>query len=186
MPKHRAPYPPEFRQQLIELVWAGRSPHELSKEFEASAQSIRDWVAQAERDRGKRKDGLTSAEREGLTRLRHELAKRSLNGTSWQKPRPGSPRRGSRCSPTSRAGTTHGDGTRLWAACRQRNSRGVTPRPAKPQIPARPRALRAFECQNARLSTEPGQLQLQTNELGPHARLIMLARAFVICSSQAD
>ena len=73
MAKNRRPYPPEFRQQMIELVWAGRTPHSLGQEFEASAQTIRNWVAQAERDKGKRKDGVTSAEREELTRLRHEL-----------------------------------------------------------------------------------------------------------------
>jgi transposase len=41
-------YPPEFRQQLIELVRAGKSPEELAREFEPLAQSIRSWVKQAE------------------------------------------------------------------------------------------------------------------------------------------
>jgi len=57
---------------MIELVHAGRSPEELAKEFEPSAQAIRNWVAQADRDAGKRSDGLTSAEREELVRLRRE------------------------------------------------------------------------------------------------------------------
>ncbi|GAA4049129.1 transposase-like protein [Nonomuraea soli] len=34
-------YPPEFRRQMVELVRAGRSPEELAKEFQPSAQSIR-------------------------------------------------------------------------------------------------------------------------------------------------
>lgn len=72
MPKSRRPYPPEFRQQMVELVRAGRSPEELSKEFEPSAQSISNWVAQADRDGGKRKDGLTTAEREEIVQLRRE------------------------------------------------------------------------------------------------------------------
>jgi len=72
MSKSRKPYPPEFRQQLVDLVHAGRTPHELSREFEPTAQSITNWVAQDERDRGKRKDGLTTAECEELTRLRRE------------------------------------------------------------------------------------------------------------------
>jgi len=72
MPRTRKPYPPEFRQQLVELVRAGRSPEELSREFEPSAQSISNWVAQADHDAGKRKDGLTSSEREELARLRKE------------------------------------------------------------------------------------------------------------------
>lgn len=70
MPKTRRPYPPEFREQMVALVRAGRTPQELSREFEPTAQSIINWVAQADRDEGKRKDGLTSAEREELRRLR--------------------------------------------------------------------------------------------------------------------
>ncbi len=54
MSKTRAPYAPEFRQQMIELVRSGRSPEELSREFEPSAQAIRNWVAQADRDEGRR------------------------------------------------------------------------------------------------------------------------------------
>lgn len=63
-------YAPEFRQRMIELVAAGRTPEELAREFEPSAQAIRNWVAQAQRDAGKRGDGLTSCEREELVRLR--------------------------------------------------------------------------------------------------------------------
>ena len=70
MPKTRRPYPPEFREQMVALVRAGRTPEELSREFEPTAQTIINWVAQADRDEGKRKDGLTSAEREELRRLR--------------------------------------------------------------------------------------------------------------------
>ena len=72
MSKTRAPYAPEFRQQIVELVRAGRSPEELAREFEPSAQAIRNWVAQADRDEGRRSDGLTSSEREELRRLRRE------------------------------------------------------------------------------------------------------------------
>src|SRR5690606_10072766 len=45
---------------------------ELSREFEPSAQAIRNWVKQAELDEGKRADGLTSREKEELERLRRE------------------------------------------------------------------------------------------------------------------
>ena len=68
----RRAYPPEFRRQIIELVRAGRTPEDLAQEFEPSAQSIRNWVAQADRDEGRRADGLTSTERAELTRLRRE------------------------------------------------------------------------------------------------------------------
>ena len=72
MSKTRPPYTPEFRRQIIELVRAGRSPDELAKEFEPTAQSIRNWVAQADRDAGRREDGLSSSERDELSRLRRE------------------------------------------------------------------------------------------------------------------
>jgi transposase len=73
MPKTRPPYPPEFRRPMVELVRTGRSPEELARAFEPSAQAIRTWVQQAERDDGRRDDGLTSAEREELRRLRREV-----------------------------------------------------------------------------------------------------------------
>lgn len=65
-------YAPEFREQMVGLVRAGRTPQELAREFGVSAQAIRNWSAQDERDRGQRKDGLTTAEREELARLRRE------------------------------------------------------------------------------------------------------------------
>jgi transposase len=72
MPKSRRSYPPEFRRQLVEVVQAGRSPEELAREFEPTAQSIRNWVAQAARDAGRGDGGLTTVEREELGRLRRE------------------------------------------------------------------------------------------------------------------
>ena len=81
MSQTHPPYPPEFRpacawhadrQQMVALVRAGRSPGELDREFEPSDQTIRNWVAQADRDEGFREDGLKSAEREELQRLRRE------------------------------------------------------------------------------------------------------------------
>ena len=45
MGKTRAAYPPEFRRQMVDLVRAGRSPEELAREFEPTAQSIRNWLA---------------------------------------------------------------------------------------------------------------------------------------------
>ena len=72
MPKSHSPYPPEFRRRMVELVRAGREPEELARQFEPSAQAIRNWVAQAARDDGHRQDGLTTDEREELRRLRRE------------------------------------------------------------------------------------------------------------------
>ena len=72
MPKSHKPYPPELKQRLIEMVRAGRNPDELAEKFEPTAQSIRNWVAQAERDAGRRTDGLSTEERDELRRLRRE------------------------------------------------------------------------------------------------------------------
>ncbi len=72
MGKTRSPYPPAFRRQLVARVRAGRTPAELSREFEPTAPSIHNWVRQADRDEGPREEGLTSNEREALRRLRRE------------------------------------------------------------------------------------------------------------------
>ncbi|MFO1087043.1 MAG: transposase, partial [Reyranellaceae bacterium] len=40
MSKKRSPYPPEFRQQIVDLARAGRNPEELAREFGPSGQAI--------------------------------------------------------------------------------------------------------------------------------------------------
>ena len=56
----------------VALVRTGRTPGELAREFECSASAIRNWVRQADRDAGRREDGLTSLELEEVRRLRRE------------------------------------------------------------------------------------------------------------------
>ena len=73
MQRIRSRYAPEFRRQMVELVRSGRTPESLGREFEPSAESIRNWVRQADRDEGLREDGLTSVEREEVRRLRREV-----------------------------------------------------------------------------------------------------------------
>jgi len=73
MPKSHPPYSPEFRQRIVELVRKGRTPEELARQFEPSAQAIRNWVKQAALDVGERPDGLTTEERDELRRLRREV-----------------------------------------------------------------------------------------------------------------
>ena len=72
MPRTRKRYPLEFRRRMVELVRAGRTPEELSREFEPSAGAIRNWVEQMDQDEGVRSDGLTSEERKELRELRRE------------------------------------------------------------------------------------------------------------------
>jgi transposase len=76
MPRSRPPYPAEFRQQIVELYRAGRTPRDLSREFGCTAQTVMNWVGQAAIDEGKPlpgKEGLTTAEREELARLRRQV-----------------------------------------------------------------------------------------------------------------
>lgn len=75
MPKTRAPYSPEFRRQMVDLVRAGRDPDDLAREFEPTAQSIRNWVGSADKKEGRREEalpGLSAVERDELARLRRE------------------------------------------------------------------------------------------------------------------
>lgn len=70
--KPRSTYPPEYRTKLVELVRAGRSPEKLAEEFEPCGATIRSWVKQADREEGRRQDGLTSEERVEIRHLRRE------------------------------------------------------------------------------------------------------------------
>lgn len=73
MAKTRAPYAPEFRRQMVDLVRAGRDPDDLAREYEPTAQSIRNWVAGAGgRTGGREEKGPASPEADELIRLRRE------------------------------------------------------------------------------------------------------------------
>jgi transposase len=72
MSKKQKIYTPEFRRQMVELHRVGRGFDELAKEFGCTSWSIRQWVKQANRDTGSGDGGLTTAERQELTRLRRE------------------------------------------------------------------------------------------------------------------
>ena len=75
MGKIQKRYSAELQEQLVRLVRAGRSPGDLAREYEPSQQTIRNWVKQAELDDGSRSDGLTTDDRQELTRLRRENAR---------------------------------------------------------------------------------------------------------------
>jgi transposase len=72
MPRTHQPYAPEYRRRIIELARAGRSVNALAREFEPTAETIRQWIKQAGLDDGLRSDGMTTSEREELNRLRRE------------------------------------------------------------------------------------------------------------------
>ena len=74
MPRHRAPYPPEFRAEAVRLVReGGRTPKELAQDLGCSDETIRNWLKQTDLDEGRRSDGLTTTERAELAQLRREV-----------------------------------------------------------------------------------------------------------------
>jgi transposase len=68
-------YTPEFKRQMVALVHSGRTAGSLSKEYGPTPWTIALWVRQDKRDAGKGDGGLTTAEREELSRLRRENRK---------------------------------------------------------------------------------------------------------------
>lgn len=64
------PYPPEFRQQAVELARLREKPvAEIARDLGISDATLYNWMRQAETDEGQR-DGLTTEERAELVRLR--------------------------------------------------------------------------------------------------------------------
>ena len=64
----------EFKQQAVRLVLdEGKSVTAVARELDLVASALGNWVKQARADRSKGRTGLTSAEREELTRLRREV-----------------------------------------------------------------------------------------------------------------
>ena len=72
----KQPYPAQFREQMIELVRAGRKPCELAKEFGCHATSITNWLRQAGEASGtspSQPGALSASERQELIDLRRKL-----------------------------------------------------------------------------------------------------------------
>lgn len=66
-------YPLEVRERAVRLALeSGRPLAHVARDLNVSYESLRHWVRQAEADAGKRRDRLTSEEREELARLRKE------------------------------------------------------------------------------------------------------------------
>ncbi len=67
-------HPPEFRQRAVELARLREKPiGQIAQDLGISDSCLRSWVKQADLDEGRRADGLSTAEREELVRLRREL-----------------------------------------------------------------------------------------------------------------
>lgn len=65
------PYPAEFRAEAVRLVRAGSKISEVANDLGVSHWSLAKWVRQADIDQGRR-EGLSTEEREELTKLRRE------------------------------------------------------------------------------------------------------------------
>jgi transposase-like protein len=64
--------PVEFRRRAVELAREGDKPvAQIARDLGISESGLRRWMAQSEVDEGKR-EGLTTAEKQELTRLRRE------------------------------------------------------------------------------------------------------------------
>lgn len=67
-------YAPQFREEAVRLVQeSGKSVLQISKDLGVAYETLRKWVRQSEIDKGQR-EGLTTSEREEITRLRRENA----------------------------------------------------------------------------------------------------------------
>ena len=69
----RRSFTPQFKAEVVELCRAGdRSIGQVARDLDLTETSVRKWIAQADIDSGLR-DGLTSAERDEIARLRKEV-----------------------------------------------------------------------------------------------------------------
>lgn len=79
MSKNKTPYPAQFREQMLELVEAGRKPRELAAEFGCHVSTIHDWLKKARNSKVVRGAETTSTsvlnaqERQELIELRRKL-----------------------------------------------------------------------------------------------------------------
>lgn len=75
----RSKYPAEVRERAVRLVFEQQEQHEsqwaaigsIAAKMGCTAETLRKWVRQAERDSGRR-DGLTTGERERMKDLERE------------------------------------------------------------------------------------------------------------------
>ena len=71
-PRPRRSFTPEFKAEIAERCHAGdRTIAQVARDFDLTETAVRSWVHQAEIDSGQR-EGLSSDEREELSRLRRE------------------------------------------------------------------------------------------------------------------
>ena len=71
--RSRRQFDDEFKTQAVRLVLdEGKSVGSVARDLDLTETALREWVNRARADRTQGKTGLTTAEREELTRLRRE------------------------------------------------------------------------------------------------------------------
>lgn len=71
-PRARRSFTSEFKAEVVELCrTSGKTIGQVARDLDLTETAVRRWVAQEEIDAGQR-EGLTTAEREELARLRRE------------------------------------------------------------------------------------------------------------------
>ncbi len=71
--KTRRQFSKQFKAETVALIRSsGRSVPQVCRDLDLAESVVRRWLAQAEIDEGRR-EGLTTAEREELTKLRKEV-----------------------------------------------------------------------------------------------------------------
>jgi transposase len=74
MPRPRRFFPPEYEAEVVELIrTTGKTAGQVAKELDLTETAVREWIKRADLDAGRRTDGLTTAERDELRRLRREV-----------------------------------------------------------------------------------------------------------------
>ena len=71
--RERRKFSDEYKAEVVALVRSsGKNIGEISRDLDLTETAVREWVQRAEVDGGKR-NGLTTAEREELSRLRRQV-----------------------------------------------------------------------------------------------------------------
>ena len=88
MPRPRRFFPPEYKAEVVELICTtGKTVGQVARELDLTETAVRAWVRQADLDAGRRSDGLTTAERDELRKLRREVRDLVKNARSCARPR---------------------------------------------------------------------------------------------------
>ena len=73
-PRRRRLFTPEFEAEVVALVrQPGRTAGSVARDMDLTETAVREWVRQAERDEGRRADGLSTAERAEMAQLRNRF-----------------------------------------------------------------------------------------------------------------